>query len=183
MWYVDPDGCSGWEMDLFEYWMEETSNGCPLTQQQMFTDFVNGANQQFCYHFERIQKNIDKGIIGGMRFIAEHGDEISLICYVTGQVQLGAIIDGVSFTCDVSIAIYDYQNSGKTNADKIRLGNDLTTTVVSTLASGKFGEVATKGFYKLGREEFNKKLTNMMSNVIGSEFDTCVDSFVEESLK
>lgn len=114
-----------------------------------------------------------------MRFISEYGDEISFICYATGNVQLAIIVDGISFICDASLAIYDYQNSDKTKKDKIKLTVDISTTITSTLASGKVGEYAAKRFYKFCQKDFNDKISNMLSTIIGAKFDDIVDSFVE----
>ena len=177
--YIDPDGQNTWERKLFEFWVESTLDGNPPTQTQMLNDIINCSNQQFAFTFEKIQQNLNKGIVAGIRFISDYGSEISLICYATGNVQLALIIDGISFACDVSLAIYDYQNSEKNNKDKIKLGADLTTTAISTFTLGKIGETATKRFKKIGQEEFNKKLTNMISNIIETEFDKCIDEFLE----
>ena len=180
---MDPDGRFDWEIQLFEFWTEETLNGNPPTQKQILNDIINCSNQQFSYTFEKIQQDLTKGIVAGMRFISDHGSEISLICYATGNVQLALIIDGISFACDVSLAIYDYQNSEKNNKDKIKLTSDIASTAISTLVLGEVGEAATKRLKKIGQEEFNKKLNNMMSNIIETEFDNCIDDFFEGVLE
>lgn len=177
--YTDPDGRFDWEIQLFEFWTEETLNGNPPTQKQILNDIINCSNQQFSYTFEKIQQDLTKGIVAGMRFISEYGDEISFICYATGNVQLAIIVDGISFVCDASLAIYDYQNSDKTKKDKIKLSVDISTTITSTFASGKVGEYAAKRFYKFGQKDFNDKISNMLSTIIGAKFDDIVDSFEE----
>ncbi len=181
--YTDPDGRNPLEQQLLRFWLEETERGNPPSQQEMFNDIINVANQEFAFTIEYFQKDIEKGIIAGMRFIADNGGTISMICYATGQVEIGLIIDGVTLACDVSLAIYDYQNSNKTNKDKTRLIADLTSTIIATAASGPTASQLTKGIKDLGKREFQKRLTNFLANVIGSEFDLLVDTAVEECTK
>ncbi len=181
--YVDPDGRKSWENQLLRHWLEDSYNDCPPTQQEMFDDFINVANQQFCVSFEKIQSDISNGIVSGMRFMADHGSELSLICYTTGHVELGLVIDGISFACDVTVAISDYQDSERTFSDKIILGTDLATTFWGTFRAGNLSKQVTKGINKLGREEFFEKCENMLSNLMGTEFNSRVDTFVEECNK
>jgi hypothetical protein len=181
--YTDPTGRSSWEKQLFEYCAESSVFGNPLTQTEVLSATVNHSNQQFAGALEIIQQDVNKGIVAGMKFMADHGSEISLTCYATGNVSLGIVIDGISVACDVSLAIQDYQNSGKNNKDKIKLTIDIASTAISTLALGEVGEMATKRFKKIGQEEFNKKLTDMVSNIIETEFDNCIDDFFEEVLE
>ena len=122
-------------------------------------------------------------IVAGAEFMSDYGGVIAVACYASGNIGLGMIIDGVSVACDVTLAMRDYQNSNKSSVDKAMLITDLATTAASTLGSGVIADYATKGFNKIGQKEFNERLTNTLSEVIGTEFDTCIDSFMEGELE
>lgn len=97
--------------------MEESClSNIPPTEEEMFYDFMNLANQQFNFKFERLQKNIEKGMYAGIMFMSDYGDIISIVCYCTGQVELAMVIDGISIACDVTLAICDYYDIERTKS-------------------------------------------------------------------
>ena len=174
--FVDPDGRSSWEFNILKNWFSDTYNFAPPTQSDIISD-VMSPYKETCL---MIYDNLEKGIVVGMRFMADYGSYFSLVCYATGQIQLALVIDGISIYCDVTLAVDDYMNSNRTTEDSVILMADLLSTAISTLASGRMAKGLTKGIYKLGQQEFHKKLTNMISNVIASEFDIIVDSCIKE---
>ena len=174
--FVDSDGRSSWEFNILKNWFSDTYNFAPPTQSDIISD-VMSPYKETCL---MIYDNLEKGIVVGMRFMADYGPYFSLVCYATGQIQLALVIDGISIYCDVTLAVDDYMNSDRTTEDSVILMTDLLSTAISTLASGRMAKGLTNGIYKLGQQEFHKKLTNMISNVIASEFDNIVDSCIKE---
>ena len=192
--YTDPDGNFGFDQQLLRQWMESAANGNAPTQGEMFSQVMNGAEQQFAAGAQIVQNKLSSAmentmsiandaIVAGAEFMSDYGGVIAVACYASGNIGLGMIIDGVSVACDVTLAMRDYQNSNKSSVDKAMLITDLATTAASTLGSGVIADYATKGFNKIGQKEFNERLTNTLSEVIGTEFDTCIDSFMEGELE
>ena len=105
-----------------------------------------------------IYDNLEKGIVVGMRFMADYGFYFSLVCYTTGQIQLALVIDGISIYCDVTLAVDDYMNSDRTTEDSVILMADLLSTAISTLASGRMAKGLTNGIYKFGNRSSIKNL-------------------------
>ena len=121
----------------------------------------------------------DDLVIGTMRFMSEKGCTLSLLCYASGNIVLGGIIDGISVACDITLAVYDYKNSSKSQNDKIKLTVDLTTTLSAVFFAGPIAEKLAKSSLKLGQSELNTIITNTIANIIGTEFDCYFDTFLQ----
>ena len=110
-------------------------------------------------------------IVGTMRFFADNGSTLSAICYASGNVILGGVIDGVSFVCDISLAVYDYCNSNQTTKDLTKAIVDVASTVTSSAIGNKLSKILIDGI----GEQFGNIISNLMSDTI----DDCIDIFVE----
>lgn len=137
--YIDPNGQFDFSHEFLRNYANEN-----MTRGDYDNYVRNGLESDFAKGMQSVQSGISKieadaakGIVGGMRFMSEHGSEISLICYATGNVQLGAIIDGVSFVCDITLACAEAKETGNYNKLYKTAAKDLVSMGVSRGVSSK----------------------------------------------
>ena len=146
-------------------YVDETGNVVSLfkTEEAVVQEF-NRVSPYKCVTNEML-------IVGTMRFFADNGSTLSAICYASGNVILGGVIDGVSFVCDISLAVYDYCNSNQTTKDLTKAIVDVASTVTSSAIGNKLSKILIDGI----GDQFGNIISNLMSDTI----DDCIDIFVE----
>ena len=112
-------------------------------------------------------------VVGTMRFIADNGSIFSLICYSSGNIMLGGIIDGISIACDISLAFNINYGSKE---DKQKAIASLVTSSVANILASK----ATKGMNLLGQKQFEEKLIQGLGVLFGAEFDLFIDNIIDQ---
>jgi hypothetical protein len=176
--YVDPDGRK--DKDFYLNMFDMMQNGC--TQGEVFNESMNYCEQQFAAGFSIIQQDVAKGIIGGMKFISDYGAEISLVCYASGQVELGIGVDLLTATCDITLAYSDYIETG----DSKKYTKDIGKIILSTLTAVGIGKGVSSVFksgLKLTNADYEKIIdvsANLETYIMTKSADNVIDEALDE---
>ena len=173
---MDPDGESPnipfMSPDEFWNFLIGASSGADKTSAKVFAA-ANGheaskiqLNALSSYMGEIMAGASDKAILGGMQFTAENGTTLALVAYATGNIEIGAVIDGITVYCDVTLA---YKEACETK-DYKKFAKTVAVDIVSTAVGNGVGTKAAKSCSKLIEgipDSLTSKAIDSMANILG----------------
>jgi RHS repeat-associated protein len=166
--YIDPDGRENW--DFYRAWEDDE-----VTQSDVWDYCMLECEQQFETAVRQMPQEMEKAIIGGLTFMSEHGSEISLVCYASGHVEIGVVVDGVTLASDITLDIHEAMSK-----------RDLKYLLVETLKKGANIMITTKtGNLFMKNISFTSKeikaVINFMTTMQGMLIDEIYKSVDEVS--
>lgn len=117
----------------------------------------------------------DKAVKTGLQYVSEYGCCVAMVCYASGNVELGLIVDGIIITCNVTLAFYDYLENG--DLEKyITKCVFIALDVVESRAVGK----KLEKYKNLSSLKFSEKVINCLNEMQGKVFGELTDAIAEE---
>ena len=135
---------------------------------------------------EAMAKLTGDAIIGGMEFMSENGTSLALVAYASGQVEVGAVIDGITVACDITLAYLEVNNTGDYKKFAKLVASDVVSTAVGYGVSIKAAKTYAKAFNNLP-DSLTAKAIDSVSNILGeyasSSANTTTGTIADEVLK
>ena len=132
----------------------------------------NQLNSLSPYMGEAMAKVTGDVLIGGMEFMAENGTTLALVAYASGHVEVGAVIDGITIACDVTLAFMEARESGDYSKFAKTVAADFVSVAVGngvSNAASKACKSAIGGIPNSVTETAIDSLANILSEYAGGE--------------
>ena len=196
--YVDPEGRDagilipfGSPKDFFEFlfhvssWPDKIPSAIMADAygSEVARTYLTGLSDKTNTALSQIVDSaIEKGVeytFTGMKAVSNYGSVVAIAAYATGYFGIGVIIDGVVVACDVTLAVNDYMNSDRSDYAKMKCRVDIASTLLASYVVGpKMGKIASNSI-GIGEEIFKKKLDAVISDYMGTVFDTAIGYIFE----
>lgn len=127
---------------------------------------------------DEMLNEFDGAVKTGLQYVSEYGCCVAMVCYASGNVELGLIVDGIVIACNVTSAFYDYMDTGDLKKYLFDCGN-IILGIVETWAVGKKLEK-----YKAPLSpELSEKVINCLNEMQGKVFGELTDAIAEDISK
>jgi hypothetical protein len=152
--------------DLEEQYWEDYENLDYWTGADVFNAMYAQASRELNTVIQNFPSNMAKmagqRLIKSAEFMHKNGGTIALACYATGRVELGLVVDGITFICDITVYYRRYRETG--NARKFRW--DLFQMLLYLAMPEWMGRIMGREI-TLANREFAEKFIPFVTNFTG----------------
>ena len=143
-----------------EYSEEEMFRATMDYAEQKFSEDMIVVQDYISITMEKTLSVANDAIIMGEEFMSDYGEVIAVVCYASGNIGLGMIIDGVSLACDISLTANKFMNHEITREEALV---DFAKTAVVTAT----GNMVGKNFERAAeRVLLDEKTTKIVSGIL-----------------
>jgi hypothetical protein len=146
---------SYWDWEA-QYW-EDYENLDFWSYDEIINEMYHDTNALFAAMAAKAQEKIE----AYAKFMNRNGYTIALVCYASGLVKLGIIIDAMTLTIDITLIHRKYEETG--NLAQYYL--DLSFILLNLVIPYRIGKMISKMNFM--PKEFMEKITPFISSLIG----------------
>jgi RHS repeat-associated protein len=175
--YTDPNGefTNYNPFDAFGQMLQISSK--PLDKLTgMFFSVLGGnkaAEQQLANMSQRLVNSMAEvagnALITGMEFMSDNGSYLAIASYASGNIVIGAVIDGITVASDVTLAFNEYNETG----DKAGLITSLAGIIATNAIGSGVGKAAVADG-GLAKAELMKTLEPIISDLVSTAISALV---------
>ena len=190
--YIDPDGreqsfpfknCS----EFLGFLFDTTSGNDKITAGILASSFCNEnvglqLNALSPYMNEALAKVSEHAVLGGLEFIAKNGTSLALVAYASDHIELGAVIDGITVTSDITLAYLEAKETGNYRNLSKTVAKDFVSVAVCARISSKAAKAYFKNFNNIP-DALTEKAINSISNILGEYSGSAAGAATESIFK